>query len=175
MSQGIPLMQYKIHPTKNEWLLDEGIELWRHAKNGEPLFPIEVPKKLPYFQYIKDHEKVVEGLQAFVKWWKYFLERKGLDSPYQKWVGSVIQYWEKMIIFLKTPCMEHEDVFHGFWPRSSSSPAIAFENTFVDDEIFGIDDNEGHYCGPTRDKPWDEFNPQNDVAKGIFVLVCLVA
>ena len=76
-----------------------------------------------------------------------------------------------MIIALKTLCVEQEDMFSGFWPKSVSSPLSAFEDAFVDDENFGIDENEGHYCGLAKNKPQEEFNPQNDVAKGSFVLV----
>ena len=39
MSQGIPLMQYKVHPAKSDWSPDEGIELWKCTENGEPLLP----------------------------------------------------------------------------------------------------------------------------------------
>ena len=60
MSQAIPLMQYKIYPTKSEWLPYEGIEVWKRVENGEPLLPIGVPKKLLYFEYIEG-AKVVEG------------------------------------------------------------------------------------------------------------------
>ena len=171
MSQGIPLMQYKIHPTKSDWSPDEGIELWKRAENGEPLLPPGVPRVLPYFEYMKDHEKVIEGLQTFVNWWKSFVENKGEESAYAKWIGPVIQYWEQMIFALKTPCVEQEDVFHDFWPRSVSSPVATIEDAFVDEDNFGIGENEDHYCGPARNKPRVEFNPQNDVAKGSFVLV----
>ena len=153
-------MQYKIHPTKSEWLLDGGIKLWRRVENGEPLLPKGVPKKLSYFEYIKDHEKVVEGLQAFVKWWKSFVETKGNDSTYAKWIGPVIQYWEQIIVGLKTPCVDKEDDYFGFWPKSASSTIVAFEDAFVDDMNLGVDENEGHYCGLAKNKPQEEFNPQ---------------
>ena len=171
MSQGIPLMQYKIHPTKSDWSPDEGIELWKRAENREPLLPTGVPKVLPYFEYIKDHEKVIEGLQTFINCWKSFVDSKGINSAYANWIMPVVQYWEQMIIALKTPCVEQEDAFHDFWPRSLPSPIVALEDEFVDEENFGMDDNEDHYCGSARNKPRDEFNPQIDVSKGSFVLV----
>ena len=68
MSQGTPLMQYKIHLTKSDWSLDKGIKLWKLIENGEPLLSKGVPNVLPYFEYLKIHEKVVDGLQTFVSW-----------------------------------------------------------------------------------------------------------
>lgn len=76
-----------------------------------------------------------------------------------------------MIIALKKPCVEQEDAFHDFWPRSLPLEIVALEDEFVDEENFGMDDNEDHYCGSAQNKPRDEFNPQIDVSKGSFVLV----
>ena len=59
-------MQYRIHPAKSDWSPDEGFELWKQGENGEPLLPTGVPNVLPCFEYMKDHEKVIEGLQTFV-------------------------------------------------------------------------------------------------------------
>ena len=93
MSEGVPLMQYKIHPTKSDWSPDEGIELWKRGENGETLLPTTgAPKVLPYFEYMKDHEKVIEGLQTFVNWWKSFIDSKGKESAYANWIMPVIEY-----------------------------------------------------------------------------------
>ena len=172
MSQGTPLMQYKIHPTKSEWSPDEGIELWKRGENGEPLLPTGVPNVLPCFEYLKDHEKVVEGLQTFANWWKSFVDSKGVQSAYANWIMPVVQYWEQVITALKTPCcVDQGNVFHDFWPRSLPSPIVALEDAFADEENFGMNDNEDHYCGSARNKPKDAFNPQVDVSKDSFVLV----
>ena len=171
MSEGVPLMQYKIHPTKSDWSPDEGIELWKRGENGETLLPTGAPKVLPYFEYMKDHEKVIEGLQTFVNWWKSFIDSKGKESAYANWIMPVIEYWEQMIIALRTPCVEQEYVMQDFWPRSLSSPVVALEDAFEDEDNFGMNENEDHYCGSARNKPKEEFNPQIDVSKGNFVLV----
>ena len=107
-------MQYKIHPTKSDWSPDKGIKLQKCAKNGELILPKGVPNVLPYFEYLKDHEKVVEGLQNFVNWWKSFVNSKGIDSIDATWIRLVAQYWEQMIIALKTPCVDQEATFHEF-------------------------------------------------------------
>ena len=59
MSQGIPLTQCKMHFKKSDLLSNEVIELCKQDENGEPLLPTSVPKFLPYFEYVKDHEKVI--------------------------------------------------------------------------------------------------------------------
>ena len=99
------------------------------------------------------------------------MDSKEINSAYANWIMPVVQYWEQMIIALKTPSMEQEDAFHDFWPRSLPSPIVSLEDEFVDEENFGMVDNEDHYCGSARNKPRDEFNPQIDVSKGSFVLV----
>ena len=165
-------MQYKIHPTKSDWSPDEGIELWKRGINGETLLPIGAPKVLPYFEYMKDHEKVIEGLQTFVNWWKSFVGIKGENSAYANWIMPIVEYWEQMIIALKTPCMEQEHAFYDFWPRSLPLPIDAgLEDALVDENDFGMEDNEDHYCGSAQNKPREEFNPHTDVSKGSFVLV----
>ena len=82
-------MQYKIHPTKSDWSPDEEIELQKCTENGEPLLPKGVPNVLPYFEYLKDHEKVIEGLQTFVDWWKCFVDTKGTDFAYATWIRPI--------------------------------------------------------------------------------------
>ena len=90
---------------------------------------------------MKHHEKVIEGLQYFVKWWNYFVNTKGNDSTYAKWIGPMIEYWEQMIVGLNTPCVHQEDDYLEFWPKSASLTIVAFENAFVDDINFGLDES----------------------------------
>ena len=73
---------------------------------------------------MKDHEKVIEGLQTFVNWWMSFVDSKGVGSTYANWIMQVIQYLEQMIIALKTPCVEQEDALHDFWPGSLPSLVV---------------------------------------------------
>ena len=105
---------------------------------------------------------MVEGLQTFVNWWKSFLDSKGIDSAYATWTRPVVQYWEQMVVALKTPCMHEEKAFHDFWPRSLPSPIVALEDAFVNENNFVMDDNEDNYFD-SQNKPKDEFNPQVDV------------
>ena len=91
----------------------------KQIENGEPLLPKGAPNVPPYFEYLKDHEKVLDGLQTFINWWKSFVDRKVINFSYATWIRPVVQYWEKMIVVLKTPqCVDQEKASHDFWPRS---------------------------------------------------------
>ena len=114
---------------------------------------------------------MVEGLQEFVNWWNYFVDREGFDSTYVTWTRPINQYWEQMIIASKIPCVDQETTFYEFWSRILPLPIVALDDAFANEDNFGMDDNEDHYCGSARNKPRDEFNPQIDVSKGSFVFV----
>lgn len=172
MSDGIPLMQYKVHPKNVEWLPENGIELWKRNENGDPKLPEGVPKVLQPFEYVKDCDKLVEGLTKYVNWWKEHLQDKGEESDYAIWIKPVINYWERLIVALQTPsASRHNALFYDFWPRSVCEAAMIPTNEDEIDPFISLDDNEGHYCGPMRNKPAQEFNATLDVTKGDFVLV----
>ena len=99
-SDGIPLMQYKIHPKNVDWLPENGIELWKRNEHGIPKLPKGVPEVLQPFEYVKDCDKLIEGLQKYVNWWKEHLQDKGEDSDYAIWIKPVITYWERLIVAL---------------------------------------------------------------------------
>ena len=174
MSDGIPLMQYKIHPKNVDWLPESGIELWKRDELNHPKLPEGVPEVLPPFEYVKDCEKLVEGLKRYVNWWKEHLQDKGEDSDYAVWIKPVIKYWENLITTLQTPsASEHSALFHDFWPRSVCEHVLVPNNVDEVDPNDELDENEGQYCGPMRNKPanFKEFNATLDVEKGDFVLV----
>ncbi len=171
MSDGIPLMQYKVHPKNVDWLPEKGIELWKRNDQGRPKLPEGVPKVLPPFEYVKDSENVVEGLKKYVSWWKEHLQEKGDQSEYARWINPVLVYWENLMQAMQNPSVREDTSFDDFWPRSICEPAHPLDLPLEDTIDAGLDVNEGHYCGPMRDKPAREFNPTLDVAKGDFVLV----
>ena len=72
---------------------------------------------------------------------------KGLEFSYVKWIMPIVQYLEKMIMTLNTPCVDQEQEFHDFWTRSLPLLDVSPKDEFLDDESFRLDENEDHYHG----------------------------
>ena len=144
MSDGIPLMQYKVHPKNVDWLPESGIELWKRNDQGRPKLPEGVPKVLPPFEYVKDSEKVVEGLKKYVSWWKEHLQEKGDKSEYARWINPVLVYWENLMQSMQIPSASEDTFFDDFWPRSVCEEAHPLDLPLEDNLDIGLDVNKGH-------------------------------
>ena len=140
MSDGIPLMQYKVHPKSVDWLPEKGIELWKRNDQGESQLPQGVPRVLPPFEYVKENEKVVEGLKKHVNWWKQHMQEKGDQSEYAKWINPVLSYWENLMPEIQTPSAREDIGFHNFWRRSICEQAEPLDLQLEDnvDEGFNV-------------------------------------
>jgi len=170
MQDGTPLMQYKLHPKSTEWLPQDGIQIWKQDEDGKPRLPQGQPKLLPPFEFIKDHEQVIHGLSKYVEYWKAWVDQRGDKSSYANWITPVIQYWEIFIPLLKKPNIQVVSQCKYFWPKTCIM-VDSMNHVQDDDELLGLHELDGHYCGPSSKKPLDEYKPDIDVKMNDFILI----
>ena len=150
--------------------MEEGIQIRKHDDNGKPNIQQGNPKIVPPFEFLKYHLQIIQGLTKYVEYWKSWVDQKGENSQYAIWIQPIIEYWENIISLLRMPNVQEVSTCKDFW-RKSSILVEDINETSVHEELLGLHDLDDHYCGPSSNKPMEEYMPKIDVKKNDFVLV----
>ena len=171
MQGELPVMQYKIHPKSPDWMPREsGIELWKRDDQGKPKLPPSCPNVVPIAEYVRDSPLVIQGIKAYLEFWKKCSAMKGKDHDSTKYMEPIILYWQNMISEVEKPTNNHICQYIGFWPKTTRTHRM--QQIEEDrDEFQGFEEFNDHFVGPQSARPLEAFKPQIDVKKGDFVLV----
>ena len=171
MQGELPVMQYKIHPKSPDWMPREsGIEIWKKDDQGKPKLPPSCPNVVPIAEYVRDSPLVIQGIKAYLEFWKKCSAMKGKDHDATKYMEPIILYWQNMISELEKPTNNHICQYIGFWPKTTGSHRMQ-EIEEDRDEFQGFEEFNDHFVGTQSARPQEAFKPQIDVKKDDFVLV----
>ena len=93
MQGELPVMQYKIHPKSPDWMPREsGIELSKRDDQGKPKLPPSCPNVVPIAKYVRDSPLVIQGIKAYLEFWKKCFAMKGKDHDATKYMEPIIFY-----------------------------------------------------------------------------------
>ena len=108
MQGELPVMQYKIHPKSPDWMPREsGIELWKRDDQGKPKLPPSCPNVVPIAEYVRDSPLVIQGIKAYLEFWKKCSAMKGKDHDATKDMEPINIFWQNMISELEKPTNNH--------------------------------------------------------------------
>jgi hypothetical protein len=166
---GNPLMQYKLRCIDENWLPEDGIQLWQVDTFGKVRIPNGIPLAvMPH--PMKGHDDILKGINGFISHWT----KEGqadVTGLYKYRYTYCVEYWSRIRDALRELEMEACDIlFMGFWPQTRQSfevPRANIKDHDMQEEFVG---NE-YYISPRSCRPRRAYEVAQDCHAGQFVLV----
>ena len=76
---------------------------------------------VPIAEYVRDSPLVIQGIKAYLEFWKKCSAMKGKDHDSTKYMEPVILCWQNMISELEKPTNNQICQYIGFWPKTAGT------------------------------------------------------